>query len=258
MLAAPEELGYRNRAQFKTDGSVLGYVSPVSHKIVDIKSCPILTTKNQATLEELRELLPRPEWHSQSEWTALNINESVDAKNVAPGKDLGFLQGNSQQNERMKNWLRDHLKNADRGLAVLELFCGSGNFTEVITSLGFEDVLAVEGSREAVRELKAKWPQVKAISHNLYGKKAPKEVKKLMSAPGLMVLDPPRTGLQNISEWISPELQELYYISCSPVTFVRDAQNLADKGMALLEIQPIDLFPHTPHLEILAKFQKLA
>ena len=260
LLEAPQSLGYRNRAQFKTDGEVLGYISPRSRQIVDIKTCPVLSPKNQTTLKELRSQLPQPQWRPRRSepWTVLNINESVDGFAVQPGKDLGFLQGNSAQNEKMKGWLRAQLQEHPHKKA-LELFCGSGNLTEVIAQEGFEDILALEGSLSSVELLRSrKLAGVRAEALNLYSAQALKKIKRLMPDPDVLVLDPPRTGLDTLGVWAKEleTLKEVYYISCQPITFVRDAQRLRVEGFHPVEVRPLDLFPHTPHIELLAKFTR--
>lgn len=255
--------GYRNRAQFKTDGKVLGYVSPVNHQILDVPSCPILSPKNQATLKELRELLPQSSWQPAGEkpWLELNINESVEASHVVPGKELGFLQGNSEQNERMKTWLKGNLSQEARQgrRAVLELFCGSGNFTRAAAEVGFEKIVAVEGSPEAAKVLQnLALPGVSAHTVNLYSSKALSKVSQLLPETEVLMLDPPRTGLEGLNQWARsfPQLKTVLYISCNPITFVRDAKALLKEGFTLGEVRPLDLFPHTPHMELMAKLHK--
>jgi 23S rRNA (uracil1939-C5)-methyltransferase len=260
LIPAPSPYGYRNRAQLKSDGERLGYVSPLHQKIVDVTECPILTEKNQVTLKELRKSLPNLSWRPPKgeKWVSLNINESVSASDVVPQRDLGFLQGNTAQNERMGAWLKDQLEKESTFTRALELFCGSGNFTEVIGEVVCKDTLAVESNPAAVEALRSKGLKgVRALALNLYGAKALPQVQKQMPQPEVLVLDPPRTGFKDLAKWVRTfkTLRSVYYISCDPVTFVRDAKTLVDRGVDLVEITPIDLFPHTPHTEVMAKFQ---
>jgi len=260
LIAAPESYGYRNRAQFKSDGERLGYVSPLTHQIIDIKECPILTLKNQSTLAELRGSLPNPAWRPKAEenWVSLNINEEVNASEVAPGKELGFLQGNSVQNERMRGWVKEHLSDEHKGAKVLELFCGSGNFTEVLLELGFEKILAAESSEDALGKLATKNLRgVQTLGLNLYKAASLDKIKIQMPAPDVLLLDPPRTGFKGLANVARKfrSLKSIYYISCDPITFVRDAKSLIELRANLKEVTPIDLFPHTPHIELMAKFE---
>jgi 23S rRNA (uracil1939-C5)-methyltransferase len=68
------------------------------------------------------------------------------------------------------------------------------------------------------------------------------------------LLDPPRDGLKVreplLANW--KELTWVFYISCNPATWARDVKDFTEKGFTLLEVTPIDLFPQTPHLEIMS------
>ena len=68
------------------------------------------------------------------------------------------------------------------------------------------------------------------------------------------VVDPPRNGLTNkvVSALKKIRPKRLVYISCGPDTFARDARKFVDVGYSLQKIQPLDLFPHTKHFELVA------
>ena len=53
---------------------------------------------------------------------------------------------------------------------------------------------------------------------------------------------------------IQPE--KILYISCNPATFARDAAEIVENGYRLPEIKPVDMFPHTMHIELAAVFYK--
>src|SRR5262249_4718109 len=75
-----------------------------------------------------------------------------------------------------------------------------------------------------------------------------------------LVLDPPRGGvdrkaLQQIVELKAPKL---VYVSCDPATLARDAKFLGESGYALQVAQPLDMFPQTHHVEVVAVFIALS
>ncbi len=74
--------------------------------------------------------------------------------------------------------------------------------------------------------------------------------------PNLLLLDPPRDGLKSLAQLKAKksELNTILYISCDLATFTRDAAQLQANGYGLSCVQPLDLFPQTPHVEILARF----
>jgi 23S rRNA (uracil1939-C5)-methyltransferase/tRNA (uracil-5-)-methyltransferase len=71
----------------------------------------------------------------------------------------------------------------------------------------------------------------------------------------LCIVDPPRNGLTNkvVSALKHLRPERLVYVSCGPDTFARDARKFVDLGYRLETIQPLDLFPHTKHVELVAR-----
>ena len=267
-IASPQELTYRNRAQFKTDGENIGFEASNSNKLININQCPILTEKNQETLGELRGQLPHEEWKPQTshhntkrkkQWTTLDIDESVNASTVSVNQRLPFSQGNSQQNEVMKRWLWDKLLSEEKSQAILELFCGAGNFTDVIANHRFKEIIAVEIDNRSIDTLKSKnLNQVKTFCSNIFLDDEHQRLMKHVKHVSTLVLDPPRDGFKSISDFCQPlkKLNTIFYISCNLATFLRDAKSLIEMGFTLQSLQPIDLFPQTPHIEIMAVFKK--
>lgn len=261
ILPAPEPLGYRLRAQLKTDGKELGFVANAQRQLAAVDDCLVLTPHNRDTLQALRTRLPNADWTPgrKQDWTTLDIDESVDSWNVSVNKRLPFQQANESQNHSMKAWLHDHLNALPRHLPVLELFAGSGNFTEVIATAGFESVTAVDVVVEAVAALtQRKLSGVTATACDLFDAGAFAELMRQHRSAEILVLDPPRDGLKcrdGLFERKS-RLREVLYISCDLATFCRDLRDFVAAGFTLAELQPVDLFPQTPHVELLAHLRR--
>ena len=257
IIASPLDLGYRNRAQFKTDGRELGYMAANSNRLAAITDCPILTEKNQHTLRQLLQSLPNNAWRprKKGQWTSIDIDEDIELANLEINRRRPFRQANTQQNHCMRRWLADRLEDADHNRPVLELFAGSGNFTETIAGAEFAEIIAVEGEKEAVDYLNQRaLPGVEGEVVNLFNEKAVAALAYRHASVGTLVLDPPREGFKAIQVLLQglPHLNRVVYISCNPSTFVRDLEVVREQGFELEEIQPLDMFPHTPHIEILA------
>ncbi len=72
------------------------------------------------------------------------------------------------------------------------------------------------------------------------------------------VLNPPSKGAKNqINEIVKSDVNKVVYVSCNFKTFERDAKVLLSKDFMIDWVKPIDQFPHTNHLEIVAKFVKI-
>jgi 23S rRNA (uracil1939-C5)-methyltransferase len=259
--ASAAAFGYRNRAQFKSDGRAIGYVAAGSNQLVAIEDCLILSDHNRQTLDDLRATLPNPAFRpgKKSPWTTLDIDDDMSAAEVVVNRRRPFRQGNSGQNLRMRAWLADNLAPLAKQKPVLELFAGSGNFTEVLAAAGFASVVAVEGVAEAVAALDAKsLPGVTARLADLFVAANVKALAQAVPDAQILVLDPPRDGFRELATLVDGcrALTDVLSISCDLATFARDAEVLLGRGFQLVEVQPLDQFPHTPHVELLAVLRR--
>ncbi len=257
LKGSPRVYGYRNRASLKTDGRRLGYVAQGTRKLAPIRDCPILTDHNRETLGALLASLPRKDFRpgGRARWATLEIDEEVTAEQVVPGARRPFRQGNSEQNHYMRGWLQERLAERSAGGGVLELFAGSGNLTQVLAESGFDWVLAVEGSADAVASLGELAPLgVSALQVNLFESRAVSGLGQRARDADCLVLDPPRDGFRELPTLLEQcsGLNEVLYISCDLATFSRDLGELQGRGFRLQQVQPLDLFPHTPHVELMA------
>ena len=76
---------------------------------------------------------------------------------------------------------------------------------------------------------------------------------QVLEKPDVMIIDPPRVGMHkdvvgHVLAW-SPE--KIVYVSCNPATLARDLEMLSSR-YAVLEVTPVDMFPHTYHIESVA------
>ena len=261
IIPAPQPLGYRVRAQLKTDGRELGFVANGQRQLAAVDDCLVLTEHNRATLKALRQSLPNGDWTParKQDWVTLDIDESASEIDVSINKRLPFQQANRQQNDAMRAWLSHQLQALPRDLPVLELFAGSGNFTEVIAAAGFTSITAVEVVDEAIAGLAARMlPGVTAVTGDLFNETAFAELLQGQRAAEILVLDPPRDGLKCRNGLFDrrSRLRKVFYISCDLATFSRDLRDFLAAGYQLEELQPVDLFPQTPHVELLAHLRR--
>ena len=69
-----------------------------------------------------------------------------------------------------------------------------------------------------------------------------------------MLMVPQKQRLDQQLIKLQPE--KILYISCNPATFARDAQKLVEAGYKLPKVKPVDMFPHTMHIELASVFYK--
>lgn len=142
---------------------------------------------------------------------------------------------------------------------VADLYCGVGTFTFPLAQRGHR-VHAVEGDAAAIAALEAA-----ARASGLFGRLTT-ERRDLERRPVLAeeleggdvaLFDPPRAGAKAQSaELAGSDLPLVVAVSCNPATFARDARTLADGGYRLEGATPIDQFPWTGHLELVARFSR--
>ncbi|WP_193771395.1 23S rRNA (uracil(1939)-C(5))-methyltransferase RlmD [Candidatus Magnetaquicoccus inordinatus] len=168
-----------------------------------------------------------------------------------------FIQAHRQGNRYL---IEQVLRWAGEGEVAWDLFCGMGNFSVPLASR-FRHLLAVEGYAAVLQRTQYNLQSMGAASFRLLALDLFAEQSLLrlqQEAPAdLLLLDPPREGALAVVKWLQQQaLRKLLYISCNPATFARDAAILCHGGWRLLFVQPVDLFPQTAHLELLAYFER--
>ncbi len=261
LIPSPEVYGYRNRAQFKTDGQQLGYVSEGTNTLAPIEDCQILNPPLRDLLKELRSSLPRADWRPSEgfPWNYLDVDDMQSAGEVVLNRRRPFRQGNSAQNARMKQWILESLREARKDFPVLEAFCGSGNFTEALSQAGFSNIVAAEVRGSAIQELTAKaLPGVRVMEIDMNDKGVWQQLAKRQPHAKILLVDPPREGIEKrrgIFKYLD-NLRTIVYVSCEPATWARDVKDFAQNGWKVAHLTPLDMFPHTPHVELLSVLER--
>jgi 23S rRNA (uracil1939-C5)-methyltransferase len=148
------------------------------------------------------------------------------------------------------------------GLRILDLYAGSGLFALPLARQGHH-VTAVEESRKATRDAarNARRSGVPEARLRLVPSHVEDALPRL-PAEGfdVVILDPPRQGcpepvLRQVAERLRPE--RLLLVSCNPEALARELALLLPAGYRARLVQPVDMFPHTPHIETLAVLERL-
>ena len=172
----------------------------------------------------------------------------------APGD---FTQVNPQINQAMVNQALDWLA-IEPGEAVLDLFCGVGNFALALARAG-ASVVGIEGSEEMVARAQenARKNRLDAVHFLPADLSKPLEMSAAPQRYTAALLDPPRDGAdQLVADLAAMGVARILYISCNPATLARDAGILAGKGYTLVRAGIMDMFPQTAHVEAMALFRR--
>jgi 23S rRNA (uracil1939-C5)-methyltransferase len=170
-----------------------------------------------------------------------------------------FVQVNGELNERMTSLAVEQL-DVQPDHAVLDLFCGLGNFSLPLARRA-RRVLGLEGESGLVERARAN-AQRNGISNAEF--LATNLMAEDQDAPWTrerfdrVLLDPPRAGAREVLPIIAKcGAKRLVYVSCHPGTLARDAGILVNEhGFKLLSAGIMDMFPQTAHVESIAVFAK--
>ncbi len=169
---------------------------------------------------------------------------------ILPG---AFFQPNTLQAEKLYKKAAE-LSEIGPKDTVLDLFCGTGTIGMTIAKKA-NKVYGIDTNESAIVNAKqnAKNNSIKNIQ--FIAGDAYKKVKELNLKADIVIVDPPRCGLnQKLCEkLIEIKPKTIIYISCNPTTQARDLKLLSDSGYKLNLMQPIDMAPHTYHIETVAK-----
>lgn len=172
---------------------------------------------------------------------------------------MDFIQVNAAMNHAL---VRAAVKHLDAGAdsRVLDLFCGIGNFTLAVAQ-GASHVTGVEGNAALVSRAKSNARRNRI--DNVCFVNADLSVIDdrwdwWQGQWDRLLLDPPRSGAEEVLSALDQRLpQRIVYVSCNPITLVRDADLLVHhKGYHLSHVGIVDMFPHTAHCEAMAVFDR--
>jgi len=173
-----------------------------------------------------------------------------------------FFQTNTRQAEELVRLVRENAV-VGPGTRVFDLYCGSGLFSLALARAG-ADVVGFELVEAAVADARANAERngidgLHFVAGDLAQTLSLEAVAALPGgAPEVCVVDPPRAGLHASVLGVLGELgaARIVYVSCNPKSAARDLAPLLERGYRLGRVQPVDLFPHTPHLECVFTLQR--
>jgi len=191
--------------------------------------------------------------HSGREW----IEEEMEDLRFRVGPK-SFYQTNSRQAHELYKVAREFAALTGREL-VYDLYTGTGTIANFIASRSSR-VIGIEYVPEAIEDAKTNSAVNKIYNTEFYAG----DMKDVLTTefierhgrPDVMIVDPPRAGMhQDVVDVIMDAApQRIVYVSCNPATQARDLALLAPK-YRIERVQPVDMFPHTQHVENVVKLQ---
>jgi 23S rRNA (uracil1939-C5)-methyltransferase len=170
-----------------------------------------------------------------------------------------FFQTNTAQAERLAEVVEEFAA-LRGGETVYDLYCGVGTFSLALAGRAarVHGIDIVPSAIEAARDNAA----LNGIDNVEFSsgdvRKVLPEVRRRGGTPGLVLLDPPRSGaggrvMRRVVETGAPRI---VYVSCNPTTLAPDLKDLVAGGYAVRTVQPLDLFPQTYHVECVVLLER--
>ena len=181
---------------------------------------------------------------------------------VGPGRLVEYLvphNGFFQTNETQAQTLLEVVRREARGGSrLLDLYCGSGFFGLALAQ-DFAEVVGLEVNVQAVEAAKqsALLSGVKNASF-LAGDLGPSLAVLSRAPEEVAVIDPPREGLlpRALEALTARSPRRLVYVSCYPASLARDLKHLTAAGWKARTCTPVDMFPHTSHVEAVVTLER--
>ncbi len=172
---------------------------------------------------------------------------------------LSFFQVNPVQTEVLYNKALEYadLKEND---TVFDIYCGIGTISLFLAQKA-KKVYGIEIVEDAIKDAKINANLNNLDNVEFYVGKAEEVVPKMYKegkTANVVVVDPPRKGCDEkvLDTIVSMKPDRVVYVSCNPSTLARDLAYLDERGYKCLEVQPVDMFPHTMHVECVCKLIK--
>ena len=167
-----------------------------------------------------------------------------------------FFQTNSYQVKTLYDYI---LKTADlkKSDILYDLYCGTGTIG-IYLAKHVNQVYGIEIIEDAIKDAKlnAKTNNINNINFHCGDLKdvLNSDIISTFEKPNIIVVDPPRPGLHpnTVENLIKLSPEKVIYVSCNPATMARDIEILVSEKYIIQELQPVDMFPHTPHIECVA------
>jgi len=166
-----------------------------------------------------------------------------------------FFQTNTEMAEQLYALAVEYaaLRGHER---VFDLYCGIGTIALSLATRARE-VIGVEIAESAVADALEN-ARVNEIQNAAFYagdiRLAMRDLVERTGRPDVAVIDPPRAGLSQkvVRRIVEAAPGRIVYVSCNPTTLAPNAAQLVEAGYRLVKVRPVDMFPHTPHIECVA------
>jgi len=277
---------YRNKIILHGKNNKLGFYQEKTHDIVEINTCMItrqeineVYNKVEKYLKEfpnkIDQIMIRSNYKKEimividgkididnftsyfNEISSIYINNELVHGNSYLYEEIfglkfkiypkSFFQVNEDMMKKMYKIVIDYYKNKNYSL-VLDLYCGTGTIGMLVSKY-VKEVIGVEVISDSIKAAKECQKENNISNISFYNGKVENLIDNFKQVESI-IIDPPRKGLDKytIDNILKLNPESIIYVSCDPATLARDLNILKD-NYDIIEINPIDMFPNTYHVE---------
>jgi 23S rRNA (uracil1939-C5)-methyltransferase len=244
----------------------LGYFVRGSREVCDVEYCAVLVPELQQTLEAVRKSIDSGETRDISAvvgdegvsvYPRIADFEPREVSRLTASERYHFSARSFFQinHELLPALIREAINEA-RGNLAIDLYCGVGLFTLPLARR-FTQVTGVETNDRAAKFARRNLELAKLENAEVVAADVGEWLLNYQPADSvdLLLLDPPRTGVENkvITGLLSLRARQIVYVSCDPATLARDVKKLIAGGYSLDTVVAFDMFPQTHHVETVVR-----
>lgn len=288
IISCDENLYYRNKTTFQVDNDI-GFFKEKTNCLIPIDKCYISDIKindiykiikDKLNLINIKQIVIRATKNTKEVMVIFKTKGYIEKNNILSllkdqvssiyvndeliyGKNKiieklcnkkfyispnSFFQVNTLQAEKLYNKAIEYANITEED-TVLDLYCGTGTIG-IIASSQAKKVIGIELNKDAIKDANENKNLNSIENIEFYAGDVGKILNKNNYKPDVIIVDPPRAGLDNlaINQILNIKSERLVYVSCDLMTLARDLKKLSEY-YDILELTPVDMFPHTSHVE---------
>lgn len=167
-----------------------------------------------------------------------------------------FFQTNTLGAERLYETVKAYAALTGKE-TVLDLYSGTGTIA-IYLAADAKEVIGLEIAESAVIDAENNCRINRISNCRFILGDLRKTLGQVSARPDVMIIDPPRSGMHGdvVRQVLEMQPKRIVYVSCNPATMARDI-GLMKESYSVLEVQPFDMFPHTHHIESVARMERM-
>jgi len=246
-----KQFNYRNKITLQVENKI-GLYEKQSNKIVEIKKCLLVDEKINKIIKNIKNYNGKQIVIRANNEEARIVENDLFANkmknfNLVMSKS-SFFQVNSEGMIKLYDKVLEYA-DVDKNSNVLDLFCGIGTIGIYISPY-CKKVLGIEINEQAIENANINKKNNNIENIRFIAGDVEKIIKEIDFQPNIVIVDPPRSGLDKncIEKLLNLKVKKIVYVSCDVITLARDLSKLSSV-YNVTEITPVDMFANTYHVE---------